>query len=340
MRRGASLRPEISPPAGRYVLLGATGLVGSHALEALAGRPGIAVRALGGRRLPPALAANVEPGRVDLRSPADAAAAVRGADYVLAFAGRVQSAPLLERDPVAPVVENLEMTARILEAARRAGVRHLVWLSSTTGYPASEAELDEGAFFEGEPPDPWFLVGSATRYLETLARGIAERTGASTTYTALRPSLVYGEGDDFSLETGHFLPALVRRVVERQRPIELWGDGSEERDLIHARDVVDAALLALSRVEGFGAFNVVAGASHRVGDVLRLLLELDGYRDAEVAFRAGRPRTTAVRRFSGRRARERLGFEPRIGLEEGLRRTLRWFRRHRSRARGVAPAAA
>lgn len=343
MPQAAAASLEADPPAGRYLLLGATGLIGSHALAALAGRAEVEVLALGGRRLPPALAANVRTGRIDLRSPDELASAVAGVDYVLAFAGRVQSAPVLASDPVAPVLENLELTARVLEAARRERVRRVVWLSSTTGYPAREGELEEDAFFDGEPPDPWFLVGTAARYLEMLARGIAERTGSATGFVALRPSLVYGEGDDFSLETGHFLPALVRRVVERHRPIELWGDGSEARDLIHAADVARAAVLALSlpktTAEGFEAFNVAAGSSHRVRDVLRLLLEFDGFRDAEVVFRSDRPRAALARRFSGRRARERLGFEPRVGLEAGLRRTLDWFRRHRERARGVRPAA-
>jgi nucleoside-diphosphate-sugar epimerase len=342
MATPSSLGPE-SPPRGRYLLLGATGLVGSHALHALAGRSGVEVRAVGHGRLPERLAANVSTHRLDLREPGVVDSLLEGVDFVLLFAGRVLSAPVLAADPVGPVLDHLRLVAAALEASFRARVRKTVWLSSTTGYPALDEELHEDHMFVGDPPDVWHLVGWTARYLEALAQGLArrstERSGAGEeprgTFVALRPSLIYGANDDFSPESAHFLPALIRRVVERRRPIEVWGDGGDRRDLVHADDVVAAAFAALPKVQGCAAFNVCAGRSHSVSEVLDRIVAIDGFDDARIEYTSGRPQTARERRLSPGKAAAALGFTTRVDLDAGLRRTIAWFRENRDRARGA-----
>lgn len=330
-------------PEGRYLLLGATGLVGSHALRALAGRPGIEVRAAGHGRLPERLAANVSVHRLDLRVPGAAASILENVDFVLVFAGRVLSAPVLAADPIGPVLDHHRLVAAALEASFRARVRKTVWLSSTTGYADRDEVLDEEHMFVGEPPAVWDLIGWTTRHLEALARGLSRRAaerrddgGSRGTFVALRPSLIYGANDDFAPASAHFLPALVRRVVERQNPIEVWGDGSERRDLVHADDVVAAAFAALRRVEGWDAFNVCAGHGHTVTEVLERILAIDGFGDARIEHVTGRPRTVRERRLSNRRAAALLGVSPSVDLETGLRRTIEWYRANRGRGGAAA----
>ncbi len=323
---------EPSVPTGTYLVLGASGLVGSHALARLADRPGVNVRAVSLSRDPAVRAGNIEHCRADLRDPAAAAASMDGIDYVLLFAGVVATAPVLARDPVGPVQDQMAVTTSVCEAAFRAGVAKVVFLSSTTGYPGVDGELGEEQMFDGEPPPNWTYLGWATRFLEVQARYLAERSEGKTSFVALRPTMIYGAHDNFSFDEGHFLPALLRRVVERQDPIEVWGTGDDERDLIHARDVVDASLLALD-VDGFEAFNVAAGEAHSVNGILDRLLRLEGWRDARIEHVPGRPRSVQKRRFSAERARRRLGFEARVSLEEGLGDTLDWYRKNRERAR-------
>ncbi len=255
-----------------------------------------------------------------------------GVDFVLLFAGVVATAPVLARDPVGPVQDQMSVTTSVCEAAFRARVSRVVFLSSTAGYPAGDGELAEEQMFVGEPPPNWTYLGWATRFLEVQARYLAESSDGQTSFVALRPTMIYGPHDNFSFDDGHFLPALLRRVVERQDPIEVWGTGEEERDLIHASDVVDACLLALS-IDGFDAFNVAAGQAHSVNGVLEHLLRLDGWPDARVEHVAGRPRSVPKRSFSALRARQRLGFEARVSLDAGLEDTLEWYRRNREHAR-------
>lgn len=320
------------PPEGTYLVLGASGLVGSHALGRLAGLRGRNVRAVSLSRDLAVRADNVEHVRADLRDAEQAAALMAGVDFVLLFAGVVATAPVLARDPVGPVRDQMAVTTTVCEAAFRASVSKVVFLSSTTGYPTGNGELAEHEMFEGEPPGNWTYLGWATRFLEIQARYLAERSEGRTSFVALRPTMIYGAHDNFSFDEGHFLPALLRRVVERKEPIEVWGTGEEERDLIHASDVVEASLRAL-RVQGFDAFNVAAGQAHSVNGILERLLELDAWPEARVEHVDGRPRSVQKRSFSAERARDRLGFEAQVSLDEGLRETLSWFRRNREEAR-------
>ncbi|MEZ5666624.1 MAG: NAD(P)-dependent oxidoreductase [Alphaproteobacteria bacterium] len=319
--------PPDPPPPGRYVLTGAAGLIGSHVLARLADAPGVSVRAVFHRRRPATMPDNVDAAQADLTDPAAAQAAIGGAEFAIHCAGIVASAPVLARDPVGPLVANAAMACRVMRAAVAAGCRHLVVMSSITGYPDSEAPSREDDFLAGEPPTPWRGIGWTYRYVEAMARLCAAGGADAMQVTALRPSMVYGDGDRFDDAHAHFLPALMRRVVARERPIEVWGDGSAERDLVHADDVARAALLALRRAGGgFRAYNVGAGRSQTVLQILHALIAADGFADAEIAHRYDRAGSAARRRIDVARARSELGFEPAVGLDDGLARTLRGYR--------------
>lgn len=316
-------------PAGRYVVLGASGLLGSHALAALADRPDVTVVAVRHSRPLAVQADNIIDTVLDLDDRDGCRRVMEGADYLLHFAGILASAPVLAADPLGPVLGNLRIAVNGLEAAYRAGVKHCVWLSSTTGYPNVDGQLDEDRMFEGQPPESWKGIGWVIRYAETLCRDMAERLPNALAVTVLRPTMVYGEHAHFSEEVAHFLPAMIRRVVNRENPIEVWGDGKATRDLIHAADVVGAALASLSRQSGFAAYNVAAGESYSVNEVLRLIIELDDFKDAVIKHVTGRPESVSHRSFSSARIEQELGFKPGISLPEGLRRTISWYRSHR-----------
>ena len=107
---------------------------------------------------------------------------------------------------------------------------------------------------------------------------------------------------------------------------EVWGDGLQKRDLVHAEDVVRASLLSLDHCNGFDVFNVASGQSHTVNEVLDAILRIDGFDDADIRHVNAGPTTLSERRFDGDKARRLLNFQPAIGLDAGLRRTIGWYR--------------
>ena len=185
---------------------------------------------------------------------------MRGSRSVVICAGRLSTAAELKRDPVGSVTTTLRIGINTLEAAAAEGVERVVLVSSTTGYPAGAGPKREEMMFTGDPPGDWFGVGWVHRFLEKQLDWYCrlERIGAGI---ALRPTLVYGPHDDFDPASAHFVPSFIRRVVEREKPIEIWGDGSQSRNLIHAADVASAIVAVLQdKTPGFGAYNVAAAA--------------------------------------------------------------------------------
>lgn len=316
----------LTPPAGKYVLFGASGLAGSHALRLLADQENVEVLAVSGRRQSGVYAKNITHTQADLTDLTVCLGLTEGVDYVLAFAGVVASAPVLAADPITPVQTNLKIATNCLEAAWRQRVRHCVWLSSTTGYPPLEGMVGEEKMFEGDPPGNWFALGWMTRYVEKFAKHLAKNVQAPLTTTMLRPSLIYGENDHFEDANAHFLPALIRRVVLREKPLEVWGNGEQERDVIHGEDVAGAALKALKRDKGFAAYNIAFGESYSVNHILSLICSIDSFTDAEIIHRLDKPQSLAKRAFSTVKAKHELDFVPNVSLDAGLKRTISWYR--------------
>ncbi len=315
-------------PTGDYIVAGASGLVGSHALTALADKRGIRVKALYNTHEPYIQADNITAVKADLTQRDTCQEAIGEADYLLLAAGVTAPAPVITRDPVTPAMNTLLILSQSLEAAWTAGIRKTVWLSSSMGYPESDTPLGEEDMFSGDPPDLWYPIAWVMRYVETLSRTLAEKAPRPMTCIVLRPSLIYGEFDHFNDENAHFLPALLRRVVERNNPIEVWGDGENRRDVIHAADVVAAVSSALHKVEGFDVFNIANGATVSVNEVLSLLIEIDGFQKAKITHQIDRPSTPGKRLLDVGKAKRILGFSPAVELRDGLQRTLEWYRQN------------
>jgi nucleoside-diphosphate-sugar epimerase len=316
----------------RVGVVGGTGLVGRHLVEALV-RIG-ADRVVATHRARPNFAAKgVTWVRCDLREIESVRPALLDIDVAVLCAGRVSTSSVLRADPIASVLETLRVVTNVLEVAAELGIRRVILVSSCTGYPALPHPASEGDMFIGDPPHRWFGVGWMHRYLEAQLRWYAEYLGRFDSAISLRPSLIYGPYDDFASETGHFVPAMIRRVVDRECPIEIWGDGTQTRNLLHAADLADAILAVLQGEVRYEAFNVTSRDDVTVNDLLHLLLEIDGFTDAVVKHDLGRTSGAAALSVSGEAFAAAKGWSSRIGFKEGVAATLDWYRRNRN----VAP---
>ena len=313
--------------AGNYLILGSTGLTGTHTLLKLKDVKGVKVKAIYHRKKPFISANNIEYVQADLRERKACIPLMNEIDFVFLNAGTLATSPVLAKNPISPILSNLYIYTNCLEAAYRANVKKLVFLSSTTGYPEFNQALTEEQMFEGNPPDSWYFIGWMTRFVETQCRTYAEKLNPKITIIILRPTMVYGEYDNFSLEDGHFFPALIRRVVERQSPIEVWGNGDQQRDLIYAGDLIDAGFAALKKIEGFDCFNIAFGESYTINFLLAKMISIDGFDNAKINY-LNKKKASAVSKLfiSGEKAKIKLGFSPKVSIEEGIRKTISWYR--------------
>jgi GDP-L-fucose synthase len=310
----------------RILVAGATGLIGSHLVTRLLAE-GARVRATHWKRDIATKHPSLETLRADLTRGEDCRKAVRDREWVFLCAASTSGAATIQATPMVHVTPNVLINSQMLEAAYEANVSKFVWLSSTVAYPQSEKPMREEQMFEGEPFEKYYFAGWTKRFTEILCRMYGEKLARRMATIVLRPTNVYGPSDDFEFATSHVIPALIRKVVERWNPLEVWGDGSEVRDAIYVDDMVEAMVLAAQRIESYETVNVGLGRGYNVNEILKMILELDGYENARVVYDKSKPTMIPIRLIDTRKAERVLGFRAKVDLREGLRRTIDWYRK-------------
>lgn len=313
----------------RILVTGATGLIGSHLLERLL-KEGATLRATLHRREPVIKAPEVEYIRCDLTQAEDCRRAVQDMQYVFLCAANSSGAAMIAATPMIHVTPNILINAQMLEASYGAGVEKFIWLGSTVAYPVSDKPMKEEELLAGEPFHKYFFAGWAKRFTEILCQMYGEKLAKPMATIVLRPTNVYGPRDDFELATSHVIPALIRKTVERWDPIEVWGDGSEVRDAIYVDDMVEALVLAAAKLDRYAAINIGLGQGYSVRDLLQMIVELDGYKNAKIKFDTTKPTMIPLRLVDTTKAERLLGFRASTDIREGLRHTLEWYRQSRN----------
>lgn len=263
--------------------------------------------------------------RGDLRLAENCAAAVAGADYVFMCAAHTSGAGVIDETPLAHLTPNVLMNISMLDAAYRAGVKKFLFISSNVVYPLTDYPVAEddvtNEFF-----DKYFIAAWMKRFTEIVCEMYATKIKTPMRVCVVRPANIYGEFDDFEWATSHVIPALIRKVVERHEPLEVWGDGNDLKEFIYIQDFLSGMLLAMEKLEGFTPINIAAGHPCTVKDVLNRLLEIDGFTDAQIVFNTAKPSMIPKRLIDISKAKTLLGFEATVTLTEGLRRTLEWYK--------------
>lgn len=311
----------------KVLVAGGTGFVGSNMIEALLGF-GAHVRATQHGHAPQIKDPRAEFVEANLLIKEDCARVAAGMDYVIMAAANTSGAAVMEKTPLVHVTPNVIMNALMLEAAYEAGVKKYLWLSSNTVYPSANYPVKEEDIWSGPPFDKYFSVAWMKRFGEIMCEMYATKIKNPMQVVVVRPANIYGEYDDFEWETSHVVPALIRKVVERHDPIEVWGDGNDIKDLIYVKDFVQGALTALGTMESFDPINIGTGLPVTVKDVLAAALAAEGYSNARIVFNTSKPTMIPKRLIDVSKAKRILGFSATTSLADGIARTVAWYRQY------------
>ncbi|MBW7990855.1 MAG: NAD-dependent epimerase/dehydratase family protein [Planctomycetes bacterium] len=268
--------------------------------------------------------------KCDLTKPEDCARAVDDAEYVFMCAANTSGAAVMERTPLVHVTPNVVMNTLMLEAAHEAGVRKFLFISSNTVYPAADHSVKEDEMIPGQLFEKYFCVGWMKQFTEILCQMYAEKIKKTMNTVVVRPANIYGPNDDFEWETSHVLPALIRKVVERHNPIEVWGDGNDIKDFIYIDDFVEGILLAMGKLDTFVPVNIATGVPCSIRQALDAILQADEYIDANIVFNSTKPTMIPKRLIDTTRAKQLFGFEAGTSIIEGIKKTVDWYRQKRA----------
>jgi GDP-L-fucose synthase len=264
----------------------------------------------------------------DLRDPAGARAAVDGGELVLHLAARVGGIGFNRRNPAPLVYDNLMMVGNVFEQSRLAGVRKLVSACTVCAYPKfTPVPFSEDDLWNGYPEESNAPYGLAKKMMLVVSDAYRRQYGFDSCVPIV--ANLYGPNDNFDLEDSHVIAAMIRKFVEAvdrgQREVVLWGTGNPSREFLYVDDAARALLLAAERLDTSEPVNVGTGRETRIADLAAMIQRITGY-EGEVVWDTSRPDGQPTRYLDVSRARELMGFEAEVPLEEGLRRTVESFR--------------
>jgi GDP-L-fucose synthase len=216
------------------------------------------------------------------------------------------------------------MGANVLEQARRHQTAKLVIVGTVCAYPKlTPVPFVESALWDGYPEETNAPYGIAKKSVLVGAQGYRAQYGLDAIF--LLPTNLYGPRDSFDLETSHVIPALIRKMVEADDEVVLWGDGSPTREFLYVDDCVEGLVLAAERYDGSEPVNLGASREISIRELAELIAEVTGY-EGTITWDTDKPNGQPRRSVDGSRARELFGFEARTPLREGLERTVAWYR--------------
>ena len=264
----------------------------------------------------------------DLRDPRATREAVDGAAVVLHLAARVGGIGFNRENPAPLVYDNLMMATNVWEQSRQAGVEKLVSACTVCAYPkVLPTPFSEDDLWNGYPEETNAPYGLAKKMMLVLSDAYRRQYG----FDSCAPIVanLYGPNDNFDLESSHVIAAMIRKFVEAQQrgedKVTLWGTGKPSREFLYVDDAARGLLLAAERLQVSEPVNIGTGRETRIRDLADTLKEIVGY-GGELVWDTSRPDGQPTRYLDVSRARELIGFEAEVPLEEGLRRTVESFR--------------
>jgi len=225
---------------------------------------------------------------------------------------------------------NLMMGVQLMHEAWVRGVNKFFAIGTICAYPKfTPMPFREENLWDGYPEETNAPYGLAKKMLLVQAQAYREQHGFNAIY--LLPVNLYGPRDNFDLQTSHVIPALIRKFIEAQErgenQVVLWGDGTPTREFLYVEDAAEGILLAAERYNDSEPVNLGSGMEISVRELAELIARLTGY-EGEFVWDTSKPNGQPRRALDTSRAAQYFGFRAQMRFEEGLKRTIEWYRKN------------
>lgn len=261
----------------------------------------------------------------DQRAVADFFAASQP-QYVLLAAARVGGIVANSTYPADFIRDNLAIQGNVIESARQAGVKKLLFLGSSCIYPRLAPQpIKEDYLLTGalEPTNEWYAIAKIAGI--KMCQAYRQQYGFNA--ICAMPTNLYGPGDSFDLENSHVLPALIRKFHEGRETgaaaVTVWGTGAPRREFLYVDDLADALLWLMADYESPEIINVGVGEDISIRELAALVADIIGF-SGDIVFDTSRPDGTPRKLLDVERIKA-LGWQPATSLREGITTTYQWY---------------
>lgn len=249
-------------------------------------------------------------------------------DVIIHMAAVVGGIGANREHPAEFFYDNLMMGTQLMHEAWRAGVRKFVTIGTVCAYPKfTPTPFREDDLWIGYPEETNAPYGLAKKMLLVQGQAYQQQYGFNAIY--LLPTNLYGPHDNFDPASSHVIPALIKKVLDAQdageKQIVVWGDGSPTREFLYVDDAAEGIVLATAHYNHTDPVNLGSGFEISIKDLVEKIAQHTGFA-GDIVWDTQKPNGQPRRKLDVTRALSSFGFDAKIDFDEGLKRTIAWYR--------------
>lgn len=253
-------------------------------------------------------------------------------DLIIHLAAQVGGIGANRDHPAEFFYNNLMMGVQLMHRSWETGVDKFVAIGTICAYPKfTPIPFKEDDLWDGYPEETNAPYGLAKKMLLVQAQSYRQQYGYNAIF--LLPVNLYGPTDNFNPDSSHVIPALIRKCFEAvdagKDEIIVWGDGSPTREFLYVEDAAEGILLAAEKYDGDQPVNLGSGSEIRIKDLVEMIAKLTGFK-GKLVWDTTKPNGQPRRALNTERAQELFGFKAAMPFEQGLKKTIEWYKENRS----------
>ena len=309
----------------KILICGATGFIGKNVTLELSKNKNYEIHAVRFKRPKYSTTNNVIWHKADLRNANSVNKLTKDIDIVIQLAATTSGSKDIVSMPYVHVTDNAVMNSYILRSCFDNNVKHFMFTSCTVMYPSSKKSTKESNF-TGEIIEKYKGVGETKVYIEKIAKFFS--TLGKTKHTIIRHSNIYGPHDKYDLNKSHVFGATITKVMTAKKEVVVWGKGTEERDLLHIDDLVNFVKLVIRKQKKrFELLNCGAGYSISIDNLVKKIIRISN-KKLKIKYDLSKPTIPTYLSVNCDLAKKKLGWKPKIKLEDGIKSTIGWWKKN------------
>ena len=265
---------------------------------------------------------------LDLRLQSNCKKAVHDIDIVFHLAGKGGGIEYMRNNPAETFYDNIMMGTQLINEAKNENIEKFIALGTVCSYPKfSSIPFTENNFWEGYPEETNAAYGLSKKMMTVQSE--AYRNQFNFNSISVIPTNLFGPGDDFNPNTSHVIPGIISKISKamstNSKEIILWGDGTPTRDFLYVDDAADGIILAGEKYNDSYPLNLGAQKEISIKELANTISRLMNF-DGKINWDTTKPNGQPRRCVSNEMAEQKIGFVPKISLEDGLKKVITWHK--------------